>query len=117
MKGWILLALIGGVLYYLYTETDTLDEPVAEVQAIYQQAEDKLDSMTGTQLKRIDHKVDLLKTDIADRLSAAEQQALQAITQSQARLDEFKQDYCGNGADKHSSFSKENQTYICDKLN
>ncbi|MCL1095630.1 hypothetical protein [Shewanella kaireitica] len=117
MKGWILLALIGGILYYLYTETDTLDEPVAEVQAIYQQAEDKLDSMTGTQLQRIDAKVDLLKTDIADRLSATEKQALNVITQSQAKLDDFKQHYCGNGADKHSNFSKENQTYICDKLN
>lgn len=117
MKGWILIALIGGILYYLYTETDTLDEPVAEVQAIYQQAEDKLDSMTGTQMKRIDAKVDLLTTDIVERLSVTEQQALTLISQSQAKLDDYKERYCGNGAERHSSFSKENQTYLCDKLN
>jgi len=117
MKGWILIALIGGILYYLYTETDTLDEPVAEVQAIYQQAEDKLDSMTGTQMKRIDDKVNLLTTDITERLSVTEQQALELISQSQVKLDDYKERYCGNGADRHSSFSKENQTYLCDKLN
>ncbi|ABZ78812.1 conserved hypothetical protein [Shewanella halifaxensis HAW-EB4] len=117
MKGWIILAIIGGIIYYLYTQTDTLDEPIAEVQDIYQQAEDKLDSMTGTQIQRIDDKVDLLKTDIADRLSATEQQALHLITQSQAQLDQFKDDFCGSGANKHSAFSKDNQTYICDKLN
>ncbi|GIU20526.1 hypothetical protein [Shewanella sp. MBTL60-007] len=117
MKGWIILAIIAGILYYLYTETNTLDEPIAEVQGIYQQAEDKLDSMTGTQIQRLDDKVDLLKTDIADRLSATEQQALQLITQSQAKLDDYKDEFCGNGASRHSAFSKENQTYICDKLN
>ncbi|GIU17634.1 MULTISPECIES: hypothetical protein [unclassified Shewanella] len=117
MKGWIILAIIAGTLYYLYTETDTLDEPIAEVQGIYQQAEDKLDSMTGTQIQRIDDRVDLLKTDIADRLSTTEQQALKLITQSQAKLDDFKDEFCGSGANSHSAFSKENQTYICDKLN
>jgi hypothetical protein len=117
MKGWILIALIGGILYYLYTETDTLDEPVAEVQAIYQQAEDKLDSMTGTQMKRIDANVNLLTTDITERLSVTEQQALKLISQSQVKLDDYKERYCGNGAKRHSSFSKENQTYLCDKLN
>ncbi|MGS0677296.1 hypothetical protein [Shewanella sp. 0m-4] len=117
MKGWIILAIIGGILYYLYTETDTLDEPIAEIEGIFQQAEDKLDSMTGTQIQRVDNTLDLLKTDIADRLSATEQQALTVITQSQAKLNEFKADFCGSGANKHSAFSKENQTYICDKLN
>ena len=117
MKGWILLALIGGILYYLYTETDTLNEPVAEIQAMYKQAEDKVDSVTGTQLERIDDKVALITADIADRLSTTEQKALELITKSQEKLDEYKEQYCGNGADIHSSFSKENQTYICDKLN
>ena len=117
MKGWIILAIIGGILYYLYTETDTLDEPIAEVEGIFQQAENKLDSMTGTQIQRIDDKVDLLKTDIADRLSASEQQALKLITHSQTKLDEFKDEFCSSGANSHSAFSKENQTYICDKLN
>ncbi|ABV89534.1 hypothetical protein [Shewanella pealeana] len=117
MKGWIILAIIGGILYYLYTQTDTLDEPISEVQGIYQQAEDKLDSMTGTQIQRIDDRVDLLKTDIADRLSTTEQQALKVITESQAKLNDFKGEFCGSGASSHSAFSKENQTYICDKLN
>ncbi|MGS0682539.1 hypothetical protein ACVBIL_15425 [Shewanella sp. 125m-7] len=117
MKGWIILAIIAGIVYYLYTQTDTLDEPIAEVEGIFQQAEDKLDSMTGTQIQRADNTLNLLKTDIADRLSATEQQALQLITQSQTKLNEFKTEFCGTGANKHSAFSKENQTYICDKLN
>ncbi|GIU48941.1 hypothetical protein TUM4438_31450 [Shewanella sairae] len=116
MKGWIILAIIGGILYYLYTETDTLDEPIAEVEGIFQQAENKLDSMTGTQIQRVDHTLDILKSDIADRLSATENQALQAISQSKQTLSEFKQDFCGSHAQKHSVFSKENQTYICDQL-
>lgn len=117
MKGWILIALIGGVLYYLYTKTDTLDEPIAKVQAVYQQAEEKLDSMTGTQIKHIDNKVNLLTTDIAERLSATEQQALKLISQSQEKLDDYNERYCGNSAERYTSFSKENQTYLCDKLN
>ncbi len=116
MKGWIILAIIGGILYYLYTETDTLDEPIAEVEGIFQQAENKLDSMTGTQIQRVDNTLDLLKSDIADRLSATENQALKAISQSNATLSEYKQDFCGSNAVKHSVFSKENQTYICDQL-
>ncbi|MCK8046887.1 hypothetical protein MSG37_18520 [Shewanella sp. 1CM18E] len=116
MKGWIILAIIGGILYYLYTETNTLDEPIAEVEAIFQQAEDKVDSMTGTQIQRIDDTVELLKTDIVDRLSSAEAKALEAISQSKATLNAYKEDFCGSRAPKHPAFSKENQTYICDQL-
>lgn len=116
MKGWIILAIIGGILYYLYTETDMLDEPIAEVETIFQQAEDKVDSMTGTQLQRIDNTVKLLKTDIKDRLSAAEAKALESISQSQATLNRYKDDFCGSQASRHPIFSKDNQTYICDQL-
>lgn len=34
MKGWLILALLAGALYYLYTETDKLDAPIAKTEAM-----------------------------------------------------------------------------------
>ncbi|WOT05221.1 hypothetical protein [Shewanella youngdeokensis] len=116
MKGWVLLVLIAGGIYYLYTETDTLDDPYADMQAIYEESQTKLQGMTGTQLKHIDDKVDIITTDIAERLSSTEQKALGLITQSQDKLEEYKEQFCGGGAEQHHSFSKENQMFICDHL-
>ena len=41
MKGWIILALLAGALYYLYTETDKLDAPIAQTEAMVKKIENK----------------------------------------------------------------------------
>jgi len=117
MKGWMLLVLASASVYYLYTETDALDASIAEVTAIVEQAKQKAITVTGTKAVKAEGQLEILQTDIAERLSSAERNVFKVISQSQVELNRYKQDYCGDGAINHRYLSKENQLYICDKLN
>jgi hypothetical protein len=116
MRGWIILGVGVGLLYYLATETDKLDEPIAQTDALMAKIERKLDAMTGTKIIKVDRQLSQLKTDIANRLTKVELAALDGILASEQTLLEFKEEYCGDNASRFTVLSKENQTFICDKL-
>lgn len=116
MKGWIILALLAGALYYLYTETDKLDVPIAKTEAMVKKIENKVDSITGTQIIKIDHKLAKVRTDIVERLSALELNAFNQIPMTPESIADFKAHYCGTMAPEHPVFSKDNQLYLCDNL-
>ncbi|MCU7978031.1 hypothetical protein L5M43_22750 [Shewanella sp. SW36] len=116
MKGWIILALLAGALYYLYTETDKLDVPIAKTEAMIKEIENKVDSMTGTKIIKIDHKLAKVRTDIIERLSTLELEAFNQIPMTPESIADFKANYCGTMAPQHPVFSKDNQLYLCDHL-
>lgn len=116
MKGWIILALLAGALYYLYTETDKLDAPIAQTEAMVKKIENKVDSMTGTKIIKIDHKLAKARTDIIERLSTIELEAFNKIPLTAESIADFKANHCGTRAPEHSVFSKDNLLYICDNL-
>ncbi len=116
MKGWILLALLCGALYYLYTETDKLDTPIAKTEEIVQKVEDKVSSMTGTQLIKIDKKLAQSRKEILERLSAPELEAFNKIPLTEDGITDFKASYCGTKAPEHPVLSKDNLLFICDNL-
>ncbi|WP_299796759.1 hypothetical protein [uncultured Shewanella sp.] len=116
MRGWIILGLGAGLLYYLATETNKLDEPIAKSDELLQKIERKLDSMTGTKVIRVDNRVSHLKKEIGQRMSEQELRALDDILASEYSLQEFKEEYCSGSIKKHDSFNKDNLFFICDKL-
>ena len=117
MKGWIILALLAGALYYLYTETDKLDKPIASAEELMNKIERKLDSMTGTSIIKVDRKKTAsLKSAIAERLSTPELAELNQVLTSSETLVEFKAEYCISPAYSHPVFSKDNLQFICDHL-
>ncbi|WP_372870759.1 hypothetical protein [Shewanella sp.] len=116
MRGWIILAVIAGGLYYLYTETDKLDEPIAETQAVLKKIERKLDSLTGTKIIRVDGQLQNLKAEIGKRLSSAELSEFDTVLTDKNSLSDFKAQYCGSASATHPVFGKENLQFICDNL-
>ncbi|MCE9680589.1 hypothetical protein LZP69_15665 [Shewanella sp. AS1] len=116
MKGWIILGLGIGLIYYLVTETNKLDEPIDKTSAILKKIERKLDSMTGTRIIKVDHPISHLKKEIADRLSRAELLALDGILETKESVAEFRDEYCSSPQRRFTELTKENQTFICDKI-
>ncbi|MPY26313.1 hypothetical protein FM037_28025 [Shewanella psychropiezotolerans] len=116
MRGWIILGLGAGVLYYLATETNKLDEPMAQTDALLQKIERKLDAMRGTKIIRVDNKTSQLKKEISQRMSTGELGALDDILESEYSVQSFKDEYCSGSAPRHESLSRDNLQYICDKL-
>ncbi|QSX33647.1 hypothetical protein JYB87_18390 [Shewanella avicenniae] len=116
MKGWILIAIAAGVIYYLATRTDKLDEPIAQTEAMLNKIERKLDAMTGTQIIRIDKKKAQLKASIGERLSGTELTELDSILSSADSFSEFKDEYCQANVSSHPVFSRDNLQFICDNL-
>ncbi|MCL1067984.1 hypothetical protein L2735_14410 [Shewanella olleyana] len=115
MRGWILIALIGGVIYYFATETDKLDEPIAEIQSVLNSADEKVTSMTGTKIIRKSDKVISMPSGVIERLSSKEALEFKSIFTDNATVAAFDDEYCGFGA-KHPVFGKENLQLICDKI-
>ncbi len=115
MRGWILIALIGGGIYYFATETDKLDKPIAEIQSVINGAETKLDSMTGTKITRKENNVPKIPSSVIERLTSSELSELQSSFTTHESLAEFKDDYCGFGL-SNPVISKENLQFICDKI-
>jgi hypothetical protein len=115
MRGWILLALIAAGIYYTATETTKLDAPIAKVLSIFNKAEHKLDSMTGTQIIRVQKNANQVRIQIAERLSSRELTSFNQIISSQSNIEDFKDEYCTADA-SHPVFSKDNLRYMCDKL-
>lgn len=64
MKGWIILAFLCGALYYLYTETDKLDAPIAKTEEMVQKIENKVSSAMGTQIIKMDQNLTKVRKDI-----------------------------------------------------
>ncbi|ABI40980.1 conserved hypothetical protein [Shewanella sp. MR-4] len=116
MKGWIILALLCGALYYLYTETDKLDAPIAKTEEMVQKIENKMGSMTGTQIIKIDQKRTKARKDILERLSAPEVEEFNKIPLTEDGIADFKEIYCGTKAPEHPIFSRDNLFFICDNL-
>lgn len=116
MRGWIILGLGVGLLYYVATETNKLDEPIAQSEALLQKIERKIQAMTGTTIIKANNRVSKLKQEIAERLSPSELSALDEILDSEDSLGEFKTEYCAGSSLKHKSLSQENIDFICDKL-
>ncbi len=116
MRGWIIVVGAVALLYYLITETDKLDKPIAETDALLQKIERKLDSMTGTRIIKVEQNVSQLKSEIIDRLNRTELAALDGILETKASVLEFKDEYCGHSSKRFNALSKENQTFICDKI-
>lgn len=116
MRGWIIIAALAGGLYYLYTETDKLDEPIAETQAVLKKIERKLDSLTGTQIIRVDGRLQKLKSEIGERLSAAELDEFDAVLTDKNSVLDFKAEYCSGNKNSHPVFDRENLQFICDNL-
>lgn len=98
MKGWIILALLCGALYYLYTETDKLDAPIAKTEEMVQKIENKMGSMTGTQIIKIDQKRTKARKEILERLSAPEVEEFNKIPLTEDGIADFKDSYCGTKA-------------------
>ena len=116
MKGGIILGLGAGVLYYMATETNMLDEPMAQTDAFLQKIERKLDATTGTKIIKVDNKTSQLKQEISQRMSTGELGALDDILESEYSVQSFKDEYCNGSAPRHESLSRDNLQYICDKL-
>ncbi|QFU25053.1 hypothetical protein FM038_024995 [Shewanella eurypsychrophilus] len=116
MRGWIILGLGAGVLYYLATETNKLDEPIARTDALLVKIERKLHAMTGTKIIKVDNKVSQLKKEISSRMSTGELGALDDILESEFSVQAYKDDFCNGSAPRHESLSRDNVQYICDKL-
>lgn len=116
MRGWIILGIGAGLLYYVATETNKLDEPIAKSDELLQKIERKLDSLTGTKIIRVDSRVAHLKKEIGQRMSERELLALDKILASEYALQDFKDEYCSGKAKQHGSFSKDNLFFICDRL-
>ena len=116
MKGWILIALVAGGVYYLATKTDKLDEPIAQTEVMLKKIEHKLDAMTGTQIIRIDKKKSQLLASIGDRLSSAELSELDNVLSTPDDFTEFKTQYCDGNVLSHPVFSRDNLQFICDNL-
>ena len=115
MRGWIILAIIAGGIYYFATETDTLDKPINDIKNIFSKADKKLNSMTGTKIIRVDKHIPQIKKEIYDRLSTIEIRELDGLFTSDEAISEFKQQYCHSSA-RHPVFTKDNLQYICDKI-
>ncbi len=116
MKGWILIAIVAGIIYYLATETNKLDKPIADADKLLTDVERKLDSMTGTQIIKADNKIKQIKAQIADRLSSHELDEFNRIFKSANDIEDFKSDFCSSANAKHNVFSRDNLAYICDSL-
>lgn len=116
MKGWIILALLCGALYYLYTETDKLDAPIAKTEEMVQKIESKVSSAMGTQIIKMDQNLTKVRKDILERLSAAEIEEFNKIPLTEDGIADFKESYCGTNAVEHSTFSQDNLLFICDNL-
>ncbi|QYJ78804.1 hypothetical protein [Shewanella acanthi] len=116
MKGWILIAIICGVIYYLYTETDKLDEPIEKTEQMVKKIEDKVGSMTGTQIIKINQQRTQARKAILERLSAAELEEFNKIPLTEDGIADFKESYCNSKYPEHPVFSRDNLFYICDKL-
>ena len=116
MRGWIILAVLAAVIYYLATKTDKLDQPIAETEALLNKIERKLDAMTGTQIIRIDQKRAKLRSSLAERLSDPELQELNRVLQTPDTFADFKDHYCKGNVVSHPVFSKDNLFFICDNF-
>ncbi|MCL1076372.1 hypothetical protein [Shewanella dokdonensis] len=116
MRGWIILAVLAAVIYYLATKTDKLDQPIAKTEALLNKIEHKLDTMTGTQIIRIDQKRTKLRASLAERLSDAELQELNRVLESPDAFTDFKDKYCKGNVVSHPLFSKDNLQFICDNF-
>ncbi|MDF0536049.1 hypothetical protein KDN34_17240 [Shewanella yunxiaonensis] len=116
MRGWIILAVLAAIVYYLATKTDKLDEPIAKSEALLNKIERKLDAMTGTQIIRIDQKRAKLRSTLGERLSNAELQELNKVLESPDTFSDFKDEYCRSDVMSHPVFSKDNLQFICDNF-
>ncbi|UCX06459.1 hypothetical protein [Shewanella glacialimarina] len=116
MRGWIGLAIIGGIIYYFATETDKLDEPIEYVQTMFDTADKKVSSMTGTKIQRVDHKLPILKEKIYERLSTIEIRELDGVFTDSDSIAEFKETYCSSSKGSHPVFSRDNLQFICDQI-
>ncbi|WP_076541871.1 hypothetical protein [Shewanella sp. UCD-KL21] len=115
MRGWILIALIGGVIYYFATDTDKLDEPIAAVESVFNDAEKKIKSMTGTKITRKEEFIPTIPSDVIERLTAKELSELKSVFTDNESVSAFKDEYCGFGL-THPAISKQNLQFICDKI-
>ena len=116
MKGWLIIALLCGALYYLYTETDKLDAPIAKTEEMVQKIESKVSSAMGTQIIKINQNLTKARTEILERLSASEAEEFNKIPLTEDGIADFKENYCGTTATEHSIFSRDNLLFICDNL-
>ncbi|MFT5235457.1 MAG: hypothetical protein ACI90A_000820 [Shewanella sp.] len=116
MRGWIILGLGVALLYYTATETNKLDETIAQSKAMLHKVEHKIKSMTGTTAITVNKEVPIQIHNIAERLSPNELNVLNAILSSTSSQQEFKTEYCSSSAVKHKSISKENIYFICDNI-
>ncbi|UJF22284.1 hypothetical protein [Shewanella sp. OMA3-2] len=116
MRGWIGLAIIGGIIYYFATETNKLDEPIEYVQTMFTTADKKVTSMTGTTIQRIDKKIPIIKEKIYERLSTIEIRELDGVFIDSDSIANFKQEYCSRSTVNHPVFSRDNLLFICDQI-
>ncbi|QBF82964.1 hypothetical protein EXU30_09870 [Shewanella maritima] len=116
MRGWIGLAIIAGILYYLATETNKLDEPIVYVQDVYQSIERKINKATGTKIQKLDSRIPKLEADLVNRLNGQELAEMKKVLTDGNTLDDFKAEYCQSSKARHDVFSLDNLRYICDKL-
>lgn len=116
MKGWIIIGLLAGAVYYFATETDKLDEPIAQTEAVIKKISRKLDSMTGTTIIKVDNTLRDLKAQLAERLNSQEVQELETVLTDTESAEDFRDQFCDAPDNKHIVFSKENLRAICDAL-
>ncbi|WP_434953301.1 hypothetical protein ACRWQL_10170 [Shewanella sp. HL-SH4] len=116
MRGWIGLAIIGGIIYYFATETNKLDEPIEYVQTMFTTADKKVTSMTGTTIQRVDHKIPIIKEKIYERLSTIEIRELDGVFIDSDSITKFKKEYCSRSTRNHPVFSRDNLQFICDQI-
>lgn len=116
MRGWIGLAIIGGIIYYFATETNKLDEPIEYVQTMFTSADKKVSSMTGTTIQRVDHKIPIIKKKIYERLSTIEIRELDGVFIDSESIASFKEEYCSSSTGNHPVFSRDNLQFICDQI-
>lgn len=116
MKGWIILGIAVGTVYYFATETDKLDKPIAQAESALKTVERKVESMTGTTIIKVDKRVENLKAELASRLSTKEITALDELLTDTHSIEDFKEDFCENIETSTGLFTKENLRYICDSL-
>ncbi|GGI88978.1 hypothetical protein GCM10007978_28330 [Shewanella hanedai] len=116
MRGWIVLGLGVGLLYYTATETNKLDETIAQSESMLHKVQSKIQDMTGTTAIKTNDRLPILTQEIAERLSPSELSALNDILDSPDSLEEFKASYCSSSTPEHKSLSQENIYFICDKI-
>ncbi|MGI2261359.1 hypothetical protein [Shewanella sp. GXUN23E] len=116
MKGWLILGILAGGIYYLYNNTDIFNEQKTEAQTQYQAFENKVKNMTSTQITRVDNQLGDIRANFRKRMNKAEQAELELITSSRETISDFKDNFCTESVPSHPVFSRENTRALCDLL-